>query len=156
MRMTSQTPRPSGPEHAFIEAVRRAAKTGQAEPAGRVWDDYDRLEVHRWANRIIALTFLVGVRANVVVRFRLPVARLPDGGWLEIDTQWGCGCRLYGPWIDRLLAGLVLPQVFHRHRFHTVRGWEDLTRTYRAGRFRYWPEPDGLQVTFIAEMEAYR
>lgn len=167
---------PKSPDVAgvVIEAVRRAAGSGQVRLFGTVWDDYDRFEAHRWRNRFVALTFLVGLQARAVVRFWLPLADLPDGAGIEIDTRSGQGCWLYLPGQDpddpvdlmgeafednagiRLLAGLILPAVFERHRFRTLRGWEDLTCTYWAHRFRYHPTKDGVHVTFVAEIDAHR
>jgi len=162
------------PGDVFIEAVRQAARDGGVTAVGSVWDDYDRFEMHRSANCIVSLTLLVGVRAEVVVRFPLPTPRLQKGQTIEIATQCGCGCWLFGPGIDPedpvdvmdrafaadggapLLAGLLLPEVTERHSFRTIKGWRKLTKIYRADRFRYCVGQDGTDVSFIAELEAYR
>lgn len=174
MQITTRRTAVVEPGHVFIEAVRRAAGDGWVEPIGPVWDDYDRFEVHRSANCIVSQTLLVGVRAQVVVRFPLPAARMQEGQAIEIDTQCGCGCWLFGPGIDpedpvdvmdrafatdgaaQLLAGLLLPEIIERHSFQTVKGWRQLTKTYRADRFRYHVGRRGTSVSFIAELEAYR
>ena len=174
MQITNKRAVVGGPGDAFIEAVQQAARDGRVEAVGSVWDDYDRFEVHRSANCIVSLTLLIGVRAEVVVRFPLPARRLQEGQTIEIDTQCGYGCWLFGPGIDpedpvdvmdrafvaegagSLLAGLLLPEIVERHSFQTVKGWRRLTKTYRADRFRYHVGREGTDVSFIAELEAYR
>jgi len=174
MQVTTRREAVSRPEDVFIEAVRRAAGNGQVELARGVWDDYVQLEVHKSPDRAVSQTLLVGVRAEVAVRFPLPAARLQEGQTIEIATQCGCGCWLSGPGIDPedpvdvmdrafaasgsgpLLAGLVLPEIVERHSFQTLKGWRELTKIYRADRFRYQVGRDSTHVSFIAELEAYR
>ena len=154
----------------FVESVRAAARRGIGRLLPPVWDDYDRYEIHRWASRFDAVTFLIGVRAKIRVSFLLPSV---PGVAIEIDTGRGEGCWACGPGDDpedpvdvmaaafdgdsdpSVLSDLILPELFDKHTFRTQRGWQELRRGYEAHTFRYFPGREGLRVTFIAELEAH-
>ncbi len=155
----------------FVQALRQAALKGSRKFCRPVRDDYDSQEVHRGGNRFDAVLFLRAVRAQVEVSFQLPMAELPAGFDLLIDTQHGLGCWMYGPGLsphdpldvmreafedadEARLEEMVLPTLFDYHNFRTTRGWADLARRFEAHSFRYAAGPAGLVITFLAEIEA--
>lgn len=153
----------------FLEALRVAAGDGSVQ-LDSVVDDY-LFDCSRWSAGKRRPAAIIGLRLRVVCTFIVPVAAIPEGFALLIDTSHSLGGWLIEPGgddddgldvmrlafedQDQLIARSIHDALSAQHEFKTLHGLERLKRRYGVCDFTYRLTADGLAASFIAEMEAW-